>query len=142
MKKILAVAFIFAFVVSLSSCNYIKEEDVKPFVEEYLALLEDGNYDEIKQKSDFYEDDIVAGFEQLEIETNLDFQAGIEIVEYADFESRHSDSYYGAPICELTMKVEIGGVEALMELNVIDKDGSYNVCDIYITVNDELFGIS
>ena len=142
MKKILTVVCIFALVVSLYSCTYIGEEDAKPFVEEYLELLEEENYDEIKRRSYFYEDDVVTGFDKLEDEMNLDFQAGIDIIEYIDFKSRHSDSYYGMPICEITMKVNINGVDALIEVCVIDNDGTYYVCDIYITVNGELFGIS
>ncbi|MBQ7827914.1 MAG: hypothetical protein IJ386_06570 [Clostridia bacterium] len=142
MKKLLATVCFIALICSLSSCSYIKEEDAKVFVHEYLALLEEENYEEIELMSDFYEDDIVSGFEELEKQTNLDFQSGIEIVEYTGFKSRHSDSYYGVPLCSLTMKVSIGGTAALMEIQVIDEDGVYKTCDVYFTINDELFGIS
>jgi hypothetical protein len=120
----------------------MKEEDVKPFVEDYLALLENGNYEEIEPISYFYENNIIKGFEELENESGLDFQAGIDIVEYTDFKSKHSHSYYGMPFCELTMKVNVSGTDALMEICVVDNDGTYNVCDIYITINGKLFGIS
>ena len=142
MKKLLSAICIFVLIFSLSACTYIEEEDAKLFVEEYLELLEEENYDEIELKSHFYETDIVEGLKKLEDEANLDFQAGIEIIEYTGFKSQHSDSYYGKPICELTINTKIGGVYALMEVCVIDNEGVFNVCDIYITVNSELFGIS
>lgn len=142
MKKALSIICLLAITISLTSCTYIQEDDVKPFVEEYIVLLEQGNYEELERISYFYVNNIVKRFEELENETALDFQAGIDIVEYTKFKSLQCHSYYGMPYCSLTMNATISGTDVLMEVCVIDNDGVYNVCDIYITINGELYGIS
>ena len=142
MKKILVTICLIALICTLASCDCIKEDDAKVFVQEYLNLLEEENYDAMESVSYFSEDDVVLAFENLENESNLDFQTGIEVIAYTDFQSYYSDSYYGMPICHLSMQVDIDGTGALMEMNVVDNDGVYNVCDVYITINNELFGIS
>ena len=96
MKKALSIICLLAITISLTSCTYIQEEDVKPFVEEYIVLLEQGNYEELERISYFYVNNIVKEFEELEYETALDFQAGIDIVEYTKFKCLQCHSYYGS----------------------------------------------
>ena len=141
MKKIIIAFCILSVVVSLASCSYIDEAEARLFVEEYLVNLETEKFDILNQKTDFIEEDIVAEFKDLEDQTKLDFQTRIDIIEYTDFKTLHSDELYGVPSCNIAMKVNINGVDVLMEFLIIDRDGAFNVVYIYITLNGEVFSI-
>ena len=62
MKKILVTICLIALICTLASCDCIKEDDAKVFVQEYLNLLEEENYDAMESVSYFSEDDVVLAF--------------------------------------------------------------------------------
>ena len=145
MKKLITIFCLVALVLSLFSCarpEPLKEEDVKPFLEEYLKNLEEENYEALKETSDFYEEYLKLGFLRLEDETGLDFQSGIEIVEYKEFDGYIIESYYGIPLCSFLLQANIGGKSAELEIQIVCDEGEYKTVDIYVTIDGVLYGIS
>ena len=144
MKRSLFLVCLLIAICLLCACTYIEESDAKALAEEYFSLLEAEKFDELISKSDLFiqDRDLPKEFERLEAKTGLDFQSGIAIKEYTAFEAHHSDSYYGKPLCNLTMKAVVGETDTEIQLLILEHEGELKVCRIYIYLDDECYEIS
>ena len=97
--------------LTFSSCSKVEETDAKDVAETLIAYIEQGDYDSAANLFCDDEDENGKTFPELlkEIEetSGLDFQSGIEIIEYTDFDSKYSGTYGTIPCAFLDFKTTI-----------------------------------
>jgi len=120
----------------LCSCSVIPENDAKSFASEYLELLENADFTSLEERSGFIQtDNIEEKFNNLEKDTGVDFQSGIEVQTCEVTHSTHSDSYYGCPLTEVAMWITVGDANTELIMHIISEDGDLKVAKFDINTH-------
>ena len=140
MKKLCILLCLTLVFFSFAACSKIEETDAKRVANQLFEHIEAGNYtsasalfcaneDEGKSFSEF--------LDEVEIETGLDFQSKIEILEYSDYHSAQNN-YFGVICAELHVKAIVDGEEILMCVGVLENENSIECYQfvIYTETND------
>ena len=134
MKKICFLLCLLFLLFSLSACARIDEADAKALVDELMEYIEQGDYDSAaalfcakeadgKSFSEF--------LDEIEIETGLEFQSNIEIIEYSKYHSAPS-SYWGVTCADFEMKAIVDGVEMMMYVGVLENEDAIECYQLVI----------
>ena len=125
MKKIILFVLILSLFM-LSSCAKIEEPKAQEVVNQLFEYIEKGDYasasalfcakeDGGKSFSEF--------LDEIEIETGLDFQSNIEILEYSEYHSA-PDSYFGVICADFNVEVIVDGKEMMINVGVLENEDS------------------
>jgi len=142
MKKLMFMALILVL-FTLSSCAKIEEAKAQEVVNQLFEYIEKGDYDSASALFCANEDDgksFSEFLDEVEIETGLDFQSDIEILEYSEYHSAQS-SYFGVARADFTVKAVVDGVEIMMFVGVLENEESIECYTlvIYTENNDYKF---
>ena len=139
MKKLMTVVLILSLFM-LSSCAKIEEAKAQEVVNQLFEYIEKGDYvsasvlfcakeDGGKSFSEF--------LDEIEIETGLDFQSNIEILEYSEYYSS-PNSYFGVVCANLNIKAIVDGKEMTMCVGVLESEDAIECYQLVIyTENNE-----
>ena len=127
----------------LSSCAKIEEAKAQEVVNQLFEYIEKGDYDSASALFCSNEDDgktFSEFLDEVEIETGLDFQSNIEILEYSEYHSA-PDSYFGVVCADFKVKAIVDGVEIMMYVGVLENEESIECYTlvIYTENNDYQF---
>ena len=125
MKKLMFIALILALFM-LSSCAKIEEAKAQEVVNQLFEYIEKGDYgsasvlfcakeDGGKSFSEF--------LDEIEVETGLDFQSNIEILEYSEYHSA-PDSYFGVICADFNVEAIVDGKEMMINVGVLENEDS------------------
>ena len=125
MKKLMTVVLILSLFM-LSSCAKIEKAKAQEVANQLFEHIENGDYtsasalfcsneDSGKSFSEF--------LDEVEIETGLDFQSDIEILEYSEYHSA-PNSYFGVVCADFKVKAIVDGVEIMMFVGVLENEES------------------
>ena len=142
MKKLMTVVLILSLFM-LSSCAKIEEAKAQEVVNQLFEYIEKGDYDSASALFCANEDDgksFSEFLDEVEIETILDFQSDIEILEYSEYHSA-PDSYFGVVCADFKVKAIVDGVEIMMFVGVLENEESIECYTlvIYTENNDYQF---
>ena len=142
MKKLMTVVLILSLFM-LSSCAKIEEAKAQEVVNQLFEYIEKGDYDSASALFCSNEDDgktFSEFLDEVEIETRLDFQSDIEILEYSEYHSA-PDSYFGVVCADFKVKAIVDGVEIMMFVGVLENEESIECYTlvIYTENNDYQF---
>lgn len=125
MKKIILFVLLLALFM-LSSCAKIEEAKAQEVVNQLFEYVEKGDYasasalfcakeDGGKSFSEF--------LDEIEIETGLDLQSNIEILEYSEYRSA-PDSYFGVTCADFNVEAIVDGKEMMINVGVLENEDS------------------
>ena len=142
MKKLMTVVLILSLFM-LSSCAKIEEAKAQEVVNQLFEYNENGDYSSASALFCANEDDgksFSEFLDEVEIETGLDFQSDIEILEYSEYHSA-PDSYFGVVCADFKVKAIVAGVEIMMFVGVLENEESIECYTlvIYTENNDYQF---
>ena len=142
MKKLMTVVLILSLFM-LSSCAKIEEAKAQEVVNQLFEYIEKGDYDSASALFCSNEDDgktFSEFLDEVEIETGLDFQSDIEILEYSEYNSA-PNSYFGVVCADFKVKAIVDGVEIMMFVGVLENEESIECYTlvIYTENNDYQF---
>ena len=142
MKKLMFISLIFA-ILTLSSCAKVEEAKAQEVVNQLFEYIEKGDYDSASALFCSNEDDgktFSEFLDEVEIETGLDFQSNIEILEYSEYHSA-PNSYFGVVCADFHIKAIVDGVEIMMFVGVLENEESIECYTlvIYTENNDYQF---
>ena len=142
MKKLMFMALILVL-FTLSSCAKIEETKAQEVADQLFEYIEKGDYDSASALFCANEDDgksFSEFLDEVEIETGLDFQSDIEILEYSEYHSA-PDSYFGVVCADFKVKAIVDGVEIMMFVGVLENEESIECYTlvIYTENNDYQF---
>ena len=142
MKKLMFISLIFAILI-LSSCSKIEETDAKEVANQLFEHIENGDYSSASALFCANEDDgksFSEFLDEVEIETGLDFQSDIEILEYSEYHSA-PNSYFGVVCADFKVKAIVDGVEIMMFVGILENEDAIECCQlvIYAENNDYQF---
>ena len=142
MKKLMTVVLILSLFM-LSSCAKIEEAKAQEIVNQLFEHIENGDYTSASALFCANEDDgksFSEFLDEVEIETRLDFQSDIEILEYSEYHSA-PDSYFGVVCADFKVKAIVDGVEIMMFVGVLENEESIECYTlvIYTENNDYQF---
>ena len=142
MKKLMTIVLILSLFM-LSSCAKIEEAKAQEVVNQLFEYIEKGDYDSASALFCANEDDgksFSEFLDEVEIETRLDFQSDIEILEYSEYHSA-PDSYFGVVCADFKVKAIVDGVEIMMFVGVLENEESIECYTlvIYTENNDYQF---
>ena len=142
MKKLMTIVLIFSLFM-LSSCAKIEEAKVQEVVNQLFEHIENGDYTSASALFCANEDDgksFSEFLDEVEIETGLDFQSDIEILEYSEYHSA-PNSYFGVVCADFKVKAIVDGVEIMMFVGVLENEESIECYTlvIYTENNDYQF---
>ena len=142
MKKFMTVVLILSLFM-LSSCAKIEEAKAQEIVNQLFEHIENGDYTSASALFCANEDDgksFSEFLDEVEIETRLDFQSDIEILEYSEYHSA-PDSYFGVVCADFKVKAIVDGVEIMMFVGVLENEESIECYTlvIYTENNDYQF---
>ena len=142
MKKLMTVVLILSLFM-LSSCAKIEEAKAQEIVNQLFEHIENGDYTSASALFCANEDDgksFSEFLDEVEIETGLDFQSDIEILEYSEYHSA-PDSYFGVVCADFKVKAIVDGVEIMMFVGVLENEESIECYTlvIYTENNDYQF---
>ncbi len=133
MKKLMFIALIFALFM-LSSCAKIEEAKAQEVVNQLFEHVENGDYTSASALFCANEDDgksFSEFLDEVEIETGLDFQTNIEILEYSEYHSA-SNSYFGVVCADFNVRAIIDGEEMMMYVGVLENNDSIECFQLVI----------
>ena len=127
----------------LSSCSKIEETKAQTVANQLFEHIENGDYTSASALFCANEDDgksFSEFLDEVEIETGLDFQSDIEILEYSEYHSA-PDSYFGVVCADFKVKAIVDGVEIMMFVGVLENEESIECYTlvIYTENNDYQF---
>ena len=137
MKKFFKGTILFFLVLtlifSLVGCSGgISGDDAKTHINSFLDAIEKSDYEEATTYlHPERPTDLKAFFEFIEKEEDLDFSS-IEITKYTGFSSSYYDSTVGGSTYTQSMKVDVGGKEAEMEIEIVKNDNGYGIYNLDI----------
>ncbi len=137
MKKLFNGTILFILVLtlifSLGGCSGgISGDDAKTHINGFLDAIEKSHYeDAATYLHPERPTDLKAFFEFVEKEENLDFSS-IEITKYTGFSASFYDSTVGGSTYTQSMKVDVGGKEAEMEIEIVKNDNGYGIYNLDI----------
>ena len=142
MKKLMTVVLILSLFM-LSSCAKIEEAKAQEVANQLFEYIEKGDYDSASALFCSNEDDgktFSEFLDEVEIETGLDFQSNIEILEYSEYHSA-PNSYFGVVCADFKVKAIVDGVEIMMFVGVLENEESIECYTlvIYTENNDYRF---
>ena len=142
MKKLMTVVLILSSFM-LFSCAKIEEAKAQEVVNQLFEYIEKGDYDSASALFCANEDDgksFSEFLDEVEIETGLDFQSDIEILEYSEYHSA-PNSYFGVVCADFKVKAIVDGVEIMMFVGVLENEESIECYTlvIYTENNDYQF---
>jgi hypothetical protein len=142
MKKLMFIALILALFM-LSSCAKIEEAKAQEVVNQLFEYIEKGDYDSASALFCSNEDDgksFSEFLDEIEIETGLDFQSNIEILDYSEYHSA-PNSYFGVVCADFKVKAIVGGEEIVINVGVLENEDSIDcfLFVIHIKNNDYQF---
>ena len=142
MKKIILFVLILSLFM-LSSCAKIEEPKAQEVVNQLFEYIEKGDYDSASALFCSNEDDgktFSEFLDEVEIETGLDFQSNIEILEYSEYHSE-PNSYFGVVCADFHIKAIVDGEEITMYVGVLENEDAIECCQlvIYAENNDYQF---
>ena len=142
MKKLMFISLIFAILI-LSSCAKVEEAKAQGVANQLFEHIENGDYTSASALFCANEDDgksFSEFLDEVEIETGLDFQSDIEILEYSEYHSA-PDSYFGVVCADFKVKAIVDGVEIMMFVGVLENEESIECYTlvIYTENNDYQF---
>ena len=76
---------------------------------------------------------------EFEETTGLDFQAGIEIVEFTYYESKYSGMYGTIPCAFLDVQATVDGQTVIMDIDMMKKEGRIECFFFNLKYKEELF---
>ena len=123
MKKLMTVVLILSLFM-LSSCAKIEEAKAQEVVNQLFEYIEKGDYDSASALFCSNEDDgktFSEFLDEVEIETGLDFQSNIEILEYSEYHSG-PNSYFGVVSANFYIKAIVDGEEITMYVGVLENE--------------------
>lgn len=126
--------------IMLTSCSEIEEADAHEVVSQLFEYVEKGDY---ASASDLFCANEDGGktfpefLDEVEAETELDFQSNIEILEYLEYYSAPS-SYFGVVCADIDLKVMVDGEEMMMNVGVLENEDSIECFQLTIyTANND-----
>ena len=125
MKKIILFVLLLALFM-LSSCAKIEEPKAQEVVNLLFEYIEKGDYASASALFCANEDDgksFSEYLDEVEIETGLDFQSNIEILEYSEYHSA-SNSYFGVICADFNVEVIVDGKEMMINVGVLENEDS------------------
>ena len=142
MKKLMFISLILAILI-LSSCGKVEEAKAQEVANQLFEHIENGDYTSASALFCENEDDgksFSEFLDEVEIETGLDFQSDIEILEYSEYHSA-PDSYFGVVCADFKVKAIVDGVEIMMFVGVLENEESIECYTlvIYTENNDYQF---
>ena len=142
MKKIILFVLILSLFM-LSSCAKIEEAKAQEVVNQLFEYIEKGDYVSASALFCSNEDDgktFSEFLDEIEIETGLDFQSNIEILEYSEYHSA-PNSYFGVVCADFHIKAIVDGEEITMYVRVLENEDAIECCQlvIYAENNDYQF---
>jgi len=142
MKKLMTVVLILSLFM-LSSCAKIEEAKAQEVVNQLFEYIKKGDYDSASALFCSNEDDgktFSEFLDEVEIETGLDFQSNIEILEYSEYHSA-PNSYFGVVCADFHIKAIVDGEEITMYVGVLENEESIECYTlvIYTENNDYQF---
>ena len=142
MKKLMTVVLILSLFM-LSSCAKIEEAKAQGVANQLFEHIENGDYTSASALFCANEDDgksFSEFLDEAEIETGLDFQSDIEILEYSEYHSA-PDSYFGVVCADFKVKAIVDGVEIMMFVGILENEDAIECCQlvIYAENNDYQF---
>ena len=142
MKKLMIVVLILSLFM-LSSCAKIEEAKAQEVVNQLFEYIEKGDYDSASALFCAKEDggkSFSEFLDEVEIETGLDFQSNIEILEYSEYHSA-PNSYFGVVCADFHIKAIVDGEEITMYVGVLENEDAIECCQlvIYAENNDYQF---
>ena len=142
MKKLMTVVLILSLFM-LSSCAKIEEAKAQEVANQLFEYIENGDYSSASTLFCANEDDgksFSEFLDEVEIETGLDFQSDIEILEYSEYHSA-PNSYFGVVCADFKVKAIVDGVEIMMFVGVLENEESIECYTlvIYTENNDYQF---
>ena len=131
-RNILLVSIACLFVFSFVSCgNGIKGDEAKAFIRDFFAAIVAEDYDKAEG---FLHPDRPADLEtfllNVEKETNVDFQAGIEIEKYTGFSSSLYDSTVDGSTYALTMRTKVGDKKVTFTIELVKNEAGYGIYNL------------
>ena len=142
MKKLMTVVLILSLFM-LSSCAKIEEVKAQGVANQLFEHIENGDYTSASALFCAKEDggkSFSEFLDEIEIETGLDFQSDIEILEYSEYHSA-PNSYFGVVCADFHIKAIVDGVEIMMFVGVLENEESIECYTlvIYTENNDYQF---
>lgn len=143
MKKYAYMLCVLLIVLSLSGCSRVEEADAKNVAENLIDHIEQGDYDSAvnlfcdnKDKEGKSFPEFLNEFEET---TGLDFQAGIEIVEFTYYESKYSGMYGTIPCAFLDVQATVDGQTVIMDIDMMKKEDRIECFFFNLKYKEELF---
>ena len=136
MKKLILIFLTFALIM-LSSCAKIEEYKAQEVANQLFEYIEKGDYDSASALFCSNEDDgktFSEFLDEVEIETGLDFQSSIEILEFSEYHSAQN-SYYGVACADFNVKAIVDGKEITMSVGVLEYEDSIE-CYMLVIYNE------
>lgn len=133
MKKLMFISLIFAILI-LSSCAKIEEAKAQEVANQLFEYIENGDYSSASALFCANEDDgksFSEFLDEVEIETGLDFQSNIEILEYSEYQSA-PNSYFDVVCAHFKVKAIVDGVEIMMFVGILENEDAIECFQLVI----------
>ena len=133
MKKLMTVVLILSLFM-LSSCAKIEEPKAQEVANQLFEYIEKGDYSSAFALFCAKEDggkSFPEFLDEIEVETGLDFQSNIEILEYSEYHSA-SNSYFGVVCADFNVKAIVDGEEMMMCVGVLENEDSIECYQLVI----------
>ena len=137
MTKLMTVVLILSLFM-LSSCAKIEEAKAQEVVNQLFEYIEKGDYVSASALFCSNEDDgktFSEFLDEVEIETGLDFQSNIEILEYSEYHSG-PNSYFGVVSADFNVKAIVDGKEMTMHVGVLENENEIECFQLVIYTDD------
>ena len=143
MKKFFTMFCVSLMLLSFSACSKVEELDAENVAENLIEHIEQGDYDSAANLFCDNKDNEGKSFPELlnefEETTGLDFQSGIEIVEYTNYESKYSGMYGTIPCAFLDIETIIDGKTVIIDIDMMKKENKIECFFFNLEYKDKLF---
>lgn len=143
MQKFCFILCLLLILSTFPSCSKVEEADAKQVAEALMEYIEQGDYDSASKLFCDDKDQEGKTFSELlnefEETTGLDFQSGIEIIEFTNYYSKYSGIYGTLPCAFLDIKANIGDEIVIIDINMMKKEEKIECFFFNLEYKNELY---
>ncbi len=135
---IVLVAVLYTVALLISLFSKIEKDDAMAVADQLFEYIEKGDYASASELFCANEDDDKSFSEfldEVEIETGLDFQSNVEILEYSEYHSG-PNSYFGVVSADFNVKAIVDGKEMTIHVGVLENEEKIECYQLVIYTDD------
>ncbi len=123
-------------IILLSSCSGgIQSSEAKAHINEFFTAIVDEDYNKAETLlHPEFPSEVESFFLNVEEETSIDFQEGIEIKKYTSFSSSFYDSTVNGSTYELTMQTTVGEKPVEFTIEILKNEAGYGIYNLDLNI--------